>query len=246
MKQQPDNFFREKLEGFQKPAPAGAWDRIESRLGKKNKVFGMWWKIAASLLLLATLTYWLLPGTGTSTEQTLAQAEIAPSVPEAKSHKPTDQDVPVQNSKELDIVSDKKISQGEKNLSQKNKTAKIKIKPTFEHKQKTPDPVEETANLNSVILQKEFVTPTVADTTEPMLQEKNITLKFSAEETNRYLNKNTLAQATSEEKKSSTFKKLLKKANDLKSNQDPFGDLREKKNEILALNFKNEKRGQNK
>jgi hypothetical protein len=38
----------------------------------------------------------------------------------------------------------------------------------------------------------------------------------------------------------------LQKASDLKSNQDPFGDLREKKNEILALNFKNEKRGQNK
>jgi hypothetical protein len=60
------------------------------------------------------------------------------------------------------------------------------------------------------------------------------------------LDKKALAQATSEEKKSSTFKKLLKKANDLKSNQDPFGDLREKKNEILALNFRNEKRGQNK
>jgi hypothetical protein len=246
MKQQPDNFFREKLEGFQRPAPAGAWDRIESRLEKKNKVSGIWWKIAASLLLLATLTYWLLPETGTSTEQTLAQSETAPSVPEVKTNKPTGQEVPVQNSKEPDIVSDKKVSQREKNLNQKNKTTKIKIKPTLEHKQKTPDSFEDTADLNNVILQQESVTPTVADTSDPMLQEKNITLKFSAEETNRYLNKNTLAQATSEGKKSSTLKKLLKKANDLKSNQDPFGDLREKKNEILALNFKNEKRGQNK
>jgi hypothetical protein len=73
-----------------------------------------------------------------------------------------------------------------------------------------------------------------------------ITLTITVDEANKYLDKNALAQATSEERKSSTFKKLLKKANDLKSNQDPFGDLREKKNEILALNFKNEKRGQNK
>ena len=71
-------------------------------------------------------------------------------------------------------------------------------------------------------------------------------MTITSEETNKYLNENALAEATSEEKKSSTLKKLLKKANDLKNNQDPFGDLRQKKNEILALNFKNEKRGQNK
>ena len=246
MRQQPDNFFREKLEGFQRPAPAGAWDRIESRLEKKNKVSGIWWKVAASLLLLATITYWLLPETGTSTERTLALSETAPSVPEAKTNKQTAEEVPIQNSKELDTVSNKKVSQREKILSQKKKTAKIKIKPTPEHKQKTPDSFEETADLNNVILHEESVIPTVADTGDPMLEKKTITLKFSAEETNKYLNKNTLAQATSDQKKSSTFKKLLKKANDLKSNQDPFGGLREKKNEILALNFKNEKRGQNK
>jgi hypothetical protein len=40
------------------------------------------------------------------------------------------------------------------------------------------------------------------------------------------------------------LKKLLDKAEDM----DPFGDLRQKKNEILALNFRSEKnqRGQNK
>jgi hypothetical protein len=71
-------------------------------------------------------------------------------------------------------------------------------------------------------------------------------LTISSEETDQYLNKNTLAEATAHDKKPSTFKKFLKKANDLKSNQDPFGDLRERKNEILALNFKNDKREQNK
>jgi hypothetical protein len=53
--------------------------------------------------------------------------------------------------------------------------------------------------------------------------------------------------ATPEDKKPSTLKKLLRKANELTNNQDPLGDLRQKKNEILALNFKSDKqRGQNK
>ena len=101
---------------------------------------------------------------------------------------------------------------------------------------------ENIANDYDVKLEETTVTPKVA----PEKNKSTMTLTFTAEETNKYLDKNALAEATQEDKKSSTFKKLLKKANDLKSNQDPFGDLREMKNEILALNFKNEKRGQNK
>ena len=246
MKQQPDNFFREKLEGFQKPAPTGAWDRIESRLEKKNNVSGLWWKIAASLLLLGTISYWLLPETDTLKVQPLSQSETGSSVPEAQTKRPTTQEVPLQKSKDMDSFSDNKVSEREKTFNQKHKTAKIKITPTLENESITLNEYKEKTDLNNAIQQEEFVISPMADTDDPIVKKETITLKFSAEETNSYLNKNTLAQATSEEKKSSTFKKLLKKANDLKSNQDPFGDLRERKNEILALSFKNEKRGQNK
>jgi len=245
MNLQPDNFFREKLEGFQKPAPAGTWDRIESKMGKKNNVAGVSWKIAASFLLLATLTYWFLPGTDTSTEQPLAQSTSGPSVPEAQTNKPTAQEVPLSYSNVVDSVTDNEVSESEKKAILKNKIAKIKIKRTLAHEQITLNPYEKKEDLNIVIEEKSDVPP-LANAGDPMGEKKNITLKFSAEETNKYLNKNTLAQATSVEQKPSTFKKLLKKANDLKSNQNPFGDLREKKNEILALDFKNEKRGQNK
>jgi hypothetical protein len=79
-------------------------------------------------------------------------------------------------------------------------------------------------------------------------EQEGVTLIYSAEEVNeKYLNKKALAEATSDNKKPSTLRKLFDKAYDLKHNQDPFGDLRQKKNEILALNFKNEKqRSQNK
>jgi hypothetical protein len=78
-------------------------------------------------------------------------------------------------------------------------------------------------------------------------EEQPITLVFTADEADGYLDKKALTEATSDDKKPSTLKKLLKKAHDLKNNQDPLGELRQKKNEILALNFKSEKeRGQNK
>ena len=73
---------------------------------------------------------------------------------------------------------------------------------------------------------------------------KNVTLTYSTADVSAYLNKNTEDEATEDERKQSTLKKLLQKANDLKTNQDPFGELRQRKNEILALNFMNDKRGQ--
>jgi len=73
---------------------------------------------------------------------------------------------------------------------------------------------------------------------------KSVTLTYSTADVSAYLNKNTEDEATEDERKQSTLKKLLQKANDLKTNQDPFGELRQRKNEILALNFMNDKRGQ--
>jgi hypothetical protein len=90
-------------------------------------------------------------------------------------------------------------------------------------------------------------TPAFA-TTPPAKKQAGITLVYTVDEVNeKYLDKKSLAEATSADKKPSTLRKLLDKAYDLKHNQDPFGDLRQKKNEILAPNFKSEKqRSQNK
>jgi hypothetical protein len=71
---------------------------------------------------------------------------------------------------------------------------------------------------------------------------KSVTIVFSAKEVNeKYLVKKQNTEATTEEKESSTLKKVLDKAYDLTHNQDPMGELRQKKNEILAMNFKNDK-----
>jgi hypothetical protein len=243
MNQQPDKFFREKLESYQKAAPTSAWDRIESQLEKPSNTFG-WWKIAASLLLLTALGYLFRPHTSTSVKQPLAQAKS--------------ENQPVQETEQIEA--DRTVQSKDQPTPKGNQTSTLEHSPTTktasknnkQEKRITPASERVAAAEGEKHDQPvETTTPETSDVqVEPSItrtqQSHSLTLTFSVEETNKYLDKKALAQATSEEKKSSTFKKLLKKANDLKNNQDPFGDLREKKNEILALNFRNEKRGQNK
>src|SRR5688572_20894515 len=56
MNQQPDKFFREKLDGFPKAAPAAAWDRIEAGLAKKDNSI-IWTRVAAAVVLLAVASF---------------------------------------------------------------------------------------------------------------------------------------------------------------------------------------------
>jgi hypothetical protein len=88
---------------------------------------------------------------------------------------------------------------------------------------------------------EEIVIPTPA---EPIA---SITLTYTADEVNaRFLKKELKADATSEENKSSGIQKLIGLAYDVKNDNNAFGDLRQKKNEILALNFRENKREENK
>jgi len=252
MNQQPDKLFREKLKGYQKPAPAPAWEKIAAAQPKKNDN-GLWLKIAASLLLLAIATYLLWPKNDTIGTQQNILTETSKeqpgdiTVPQHKQDQKALTEVNVQN--ELIAKLEKPSS---KKRTVKRTTLKEEQLPEVTIAQKTNPELAEALpiaeEINKVVPVTESVETAIAEAQfTPAQATENITLVFTANEVNEYLDKKALAQATSDEKKPSTLKKLLKKANDLKNNQDPFGELRQKKNEILALNFKNEKqRGQNK
>jgi hypothetical protein len=248
MNQQPDKFFRDKLEHYQKPAPSSAWDKIAAAQTKKNDK-GLWLKIAASLLLLTVAGYVLWPST-TSVEQpenTLSEIPATQSPSDSTKKQATEDnsintELNAEAKNNLQATAEKKT---EKTFSKPRST------PKNEPERKTVTVVKDEEQPESQIINGN---PAVAvESTETIITElnkeketQNITLIYSAKEVDEYLDKNALAEATSRDKKPSTLKKLLQKANDLKNNQDPFGELRQKKNEILALNFKNEKRGQNK
>jgi hypothetical protein len=249
MKQQPDKLFREKLAGYSKPMPSGAWDKIESSLDKKNtfRIYdigrkGLWLKIAASFLIMSAIVYALWPE---KEEQPVANKTENSSVPSIVQEKQDDHEqAEEKNTPPVDDAPAKSNIAENKNSTLKNKRndqpvtdSVVEDKPKLITEEKSDGLAEMLGNIPSF--------PSLAVDDEVIMsnipirpEEKNITLVFSAKEVDEYLNKKALAKATLVDEKSSTLKKLLKKAADLKNNQDPFGDLRQKKNEILALNFK--------
>jgi hypothetical protein len=239
MNPQPDKLFRHKLEGFHKPAPATAWEKIAATQHRKT-TRGLWLKIAASVLLMAIATYLLWPGSNTDqkpvklSEATTVEPASTPYLPQ-----PSDSIV---RSEEMDkpVVKSSKSNTPAIKVETPQAAIQKEITSIFTDSIKTTSPGSmegiPLASVESNLVEPAFVPPA-----------ENITLIFSAKEVNEYLSKELHGEATDKTKKSSTWKKLLKRANNLTNNQDPFGELRQKKNEILALNFKNEKqRGQNK
>lgn len=259
MNQQPDKLFRDKLESFSRPAPASAWDKIEAGLDKKNNTRGIVWKVAASLLLLVVAGYilWSVLHNATAPSQQLVNTDKqqpkqsipqknAERTPAADSAQKTDTAIYTEPATQPALKTETKVADQYKKESQQS----IESQPVDDAAtqpqlvaETTPQPPAEEAP--AIAIEE---TPAVAVTQHERVvaTQQSITLVFSADETDNYLNKNLSSEATDEEQKPSTFKKLLKKAQDLKNNQDPVGELRQKKNEILALNFRNEKRGQNK
>ncbi|HEX5169406.1 MAG TPA: hypothetical protein VFW11_09545 [Cyclobacteriaceae bacterium] len=239
MNQQPDKLFKSKLENYHRPAPVNAWARIESGLSKKNNR-GFWLKIAASLTLIAIVSYGIIAIT--------KKDNTTPLLTEQKS---PEQLLPAEDKGEINDVPEKTERVKEKVLQpilKKNRAVeKQSEKTTNKIPEETPYQQIKMTVENEVTVNEE-----VASTNEPAITSdravKGFKLVIEADEVNeKYLMKSTIAKATSEDNSASGIKKLLDKANDLKNNQDPVGDLRHMKNEILALNFQsNKKHGQNK
>jgi hypothetical protein len=213
-------------------------------------------KIAATLIPLCIAIYLLWPEAQPAgkTPQTLAAgteeslstttpsaANVDANVEEKSSHtsEPPRQ-VPI-DSKPTDAATVLKIMPNEKTNE---------IKPIVAEFPTHVEPVvPQDLNINNELASTTENTSTNSPEVEPTpgSPKETMTLVFTATEVNNYLDKKNIAKATSDNKKPSTLMKLLKKANNLTSNQDPLGELRQKKSEILALNFKNDKqRGQNK
>ena len=232
MNQQPDKFFREKLAGHQKAAPAGAWDKLEARLDKKNSK-AIWLKAAAAFLLMAVASYWLWPTAEIKPEKISRVQRNAPLV-ERKSKL----GVRTQVINQAPSTANKKIVERKEKMKRPGAVSE-KMKNTIVQTDVTQVAVKESLNAKTITIQPTTTAETSAPETSTTRHEKSITLVYTVEEVNeKYLDNNTTRQATSTASTASPLKKLLTKASDLKRDQDPIGELRQKKNEILSLNFK--------
>jgi hypothetical protein len=273
MNQQPDKLFRDKLQNYQPAAPASAWDRIAAAQGKKKFNRG-WLKIAASLLLVAGAgAVWMLTRPGTPDDQVINTAYVAPDAlqnakpketihdaaaspdPTEKStaQKAPDNTLPsshVADTKQHPLATnanpDNNPSKKTNVVSQKMSVAlqKTNVVSAEEQLKSSASDQELYNGIDTRIAPKIIEDDTQSAVAHATVARQSVTLTYSADDVSSYLNKNTGDEATEDERKQSTLKKLLQKANDLKTNQDPFGELRQRKNEILALNFMIDKRGQ--
>ena len=251
MNQQPDKIFREKLEHYQRNAPTPAWDRIEADLDKKERSVWPWLRAAAAVLLLA-LGAWIFWPSHNALDQTKHTAEQK-NTTNPKTNPTTPKETPVEQQSTKALVPTEQKSQQQGATENKRNTLPRKR----EEKQSLPTAshtnMEKIQTANNEHAVGPLPTVEQGETTSSsqavvnVEEAQNIKLVYTASVSEKYLKKTVSDEATSDEKKTSRLQRLLDKAEDLTTNQDPIGDLRQAKNEILALNFRSEKdRGQNK
>jgi hypothetical protein len=229
MKQQPDSLFREKLEHLSMPAPEAAWGRIEKNLTGKKR-FAWTLKIAAALVPIAVAAYVLWP----AESKTENLAVVIPALPKASIEE------------NAQVKADAPVSKATKTQERKQKSVISSNVNTLPNAVASSDIVIE--EVATTVNSSTLVEPTEIAAVETKQSEEVLTstVVFSAAEVDqKYLVKLEVLDATSTTETTSSFQKLLEKVSDLKHQQQGLGTLRQAKNEILALNFRNKKRERN-
>lgn len=245
-----DKFFQDKLQHHRKAVPGAAWSRIATQLNHGTpvrKIHRRWALLAAAVLLfaIANITGWYFyqapdtlqtyqpprphhtpaPPTPPSLN-TIAPPQMANTAPTPQSIQPAQAHatMPVQQPTPAKAI-----------ISQPEQTPAL------------PATTAPTTTIESTPIYTAPPTLATTTTTTPPSEKvptssSSFKLVIHVDEANaKYLDKNALAQATESHQKSSGIKKLLNKAYELKENPNALGSLRQMKNEILALNFQDDK-----
>jgi hypothetical protein len=228
MTSQPDKLFRDKLENFQQPAPARAWDRIESNLVRPVHKLP-WVRVAAGVALLAAAAIVLWPSEK-------PESEIAKT--------PTENSVVKKDTAQQSA--DKKSETKEAAKKQQKQVVPLLQENTITlAKTEKPSPVQQTTNTlqDSVLTMPVYETNKLIAEAQP--EQQNKTIVYSADEVNsKFLKKKLPPEATPDNKEASGIQKLIGLAYAAKNSEAGLGDLRQKKDDILALNF-SKKKGEN-
>ncbi|MGB4847671.1 MAG: hypothetical protein WBP41_07105 [Saprospiraceae bacterium] len=248
MTPQPDKLFREALEDFNRPAPASAWNRIETGLDRK-KSNGLWWKIAAGILLLiaASFIFWphdtILPAVALNHQDENKSTENTKLPITSSAEVPVVSAVPA---KHVEFIPNKKIKRNspvtitgievEENNHQvvsNEKENEVSVPTSVEPVENIVEPDEIVADASVSVL--------ADDDETDVTQGRN--MKYTSQEVNtRFMKKVIPAEATHEKKSASGVKKVIDVAFGFKNNDSLLGDLRQLKNEYLTINFPDKKR----
>jgi hypothetical protein len=256
MKQQPEKIFRDKLHDFKMAPPPAAWDRIEGAMVKQNNNISLR-NIAAAAALLIIAGYGL-----TSILFSAQDSIVSSSIAVDSSNIPKDTIREESDKKLIHPHLSANSQVGEHHPASSEPVTNPSLAPTVVKRvtvksSNAKEPLlpvsvqevieEEKLAYDSSQREVAFEQRQLAFKAPEEMQPEPVRIVLSAKQTEEYLVIKEKDEATFPDRKSSTLKKLLKKASDLSTNQDPFGELRQKKNEFLALHFKSDKqRGQKK
>jgi hypothetical protein len=240
MKQQPDELFREKLEQLSINPSEAAWERIESNLARKNRT-GWALKIAACLLPLAVVAYVIWPANKTTEE--LAAGMPLQTTPMELPNEPLMDTLHSVAPVDLTQTKSKKLHNRNLHYIAVNTALSLPTNSKSEHA--ATEQVEVVATEPTLVSSSADAT-LAFDTKEVQPEALTTTVVLTSTEVDqKYLIKPEVLDATLADETTSSFQKVLEKAADLKHYQQGLGTLRQAKNEILALNFRNKKRERN-
>lgn len=218
MNPQPDQLFRKKLQDHHLPAPPSAWERIENNLSRTKRF--IFWRLAAAVLLLIAAS-WIIfslrsvPQQSVTEEITTSKKEL--SLPEQSLTSNPDQDANT-NPQQASV------------LKRQQRPSALTTK------------VMEETNTASDVPDLETTTTTVVVQDAP----KGSTTIITLAEAQQFLKSEiSVTDATSGNKKTSRFQKLVGLASVIASEEDVLGQLRERKDELLVRNVRTLRNEQN-
>lgn len=243
MSEQPDKLFHDKLHGYQKPVAPEVWKRI-SEAGPHRTRQIVWIRAAASILIITAagmLLYPLIQHDRAPVAHTDDQTAPAPQSTSPTESLASESQSTQENETEKDEASAITVTQS---ALAKNSPLKRSSGISKQTTSEEPHEIVESAvpAQEPQVTAEHVVTANLSPESPASAQRKTVTIVFTAEEVNqKYLSGKNEAHATSDEKQPSTLRNLLDKAQELKHNQDPLGEIRQKKDEILAMNFRKDK-----
>jgi hypothetical protein len=241
---QPDKLFKERFSDYERQAPASAWERIESNLDRPNYK-GLWMKVAAGLALLAiaAIAWYATSHESLQNNEDLTKKEVS-TQPEKETQYPV-VDQQTNSPTETQSLSFEETPALAERSSKESK--RIRNESSIKSLNKNPEESNERPTdieMQDLMVEPLALNPEIVNNenssaiTVVQSNTNSHVIIYTAEEVNeRFLKKNS-DNATSDEKKPSGIQRLITIAADLKNTEGGFGELREKKNEILALNFK--------
>ncbi|MGE0772282.1 MAG: hypothetical protein AB7K37_11255 [Cyclobacteriaceae bacterium] len=239
-----DELFGKKLSAHQVQPSADAWSRIEKNIAKKNSGWVTWLRAASIVFLLGVgFVAWRIIGTQDANQP--PQMATATETKETKEPVKTDH---VANSAEQDAskpVDDLKAeSKPAATTTVHDKTSRTPVeKPMItqgQTKEVTKQVDQQLVYTNESIAQlneEPAAVATPATEIERITADKAMVVVYTLELPTQLEETMPEATAAGESGKKTGLKRVLELARDARSTENPIGELRQAKNELLAFNF---------